>query len=492
VTPVVGAPLQAPSNTAPPLISGSALDGKTLTTSDGTWSGSTPMSFAYQWQRCNTSGAACVPIASTTAKTYTMVSADVGSTLRVVVTASNAAGSAYAAAVNSDGPSSYWRLDDSGSTAADARGLANGTYIGAPQQAQSLLPGDPDAAVSLDGTSQYVEVAGDPGWTPAAFSIEFWVRPAIVPDNRTIAADQSTSLTGWWLNTDPSGALRMFIGNGTAWEYAAAGPTLVPGSTYQIVATYSGSVARLYVNGSLASTGPTVTMSPDGGAESAPARLRVELRRSVLPGVIDDASFYPYALSASQVSAHGAAASVSSAATSAATATVAAAAPVNSSLPVVSGVAQAGQTLSATAGGWSGTAPIGYAYQWQRCSPGCVNVGSNASTYLLSGADVGSTVQVVVTASNTAGSAAATSAQTGTVTAQVSSGTLMVTIASGGDDREADVKGAQSAGYPPAGTATTFATGKVFTAARRLAFGNYGVYVPLCGSTRRGCRLERR
>jgi hypothetical protein len=154
-------------------------------------------------------------------------------------------------------------------------------------------------------------------------------------------------------------------------------------------------------------------------------------------------------------------------------------APANTGLPVVSGTAQAGSTLSVSTGSWSGTAPIAFAYQWQRCGGSCVNVGGNQATYLLSSADVGATMQVVVTASNGVGSASATSAQTGVVAAQATSGTLTVSLASGADDGEADLTGVQSAGYPPAGTPTVNVAGKTMTAGRRLAFNAYGVYVPL-------------
>ena len=67
-----------------------------------------------------------------------------------------------------------------------------------------------------------------------------------------------------------------------------------------------------------------------------------------------------------------------------------ASAPSNTSVPVVSGVAQVGQTLTASTGSWSGTSPISYAYQWQRCSPGCVAVaGATESTYVVAAADLG-------------------------------------------------------------------------------------------------------
>jgi hypothetical protein len=145
---------------------------------------------------------------------------------------------------------------------------------------------------------------------------------------------------------------------------------------------------------------------------------------------------------------------------------------------VISGTAQAGQTLSASTGSWSGTTPLSYGYQWQRCGSVCANVGSNANTYALTSADVGSTMQVVVTASNSAGSAPATSAPTAVVSAQSTSGTLTLTLAAGADNGEVDVNGAQTGGYPPPGSASVW-VGQTLTAARRLAYGSYGIYEPL-------------
>jgi hypothetical protein len=84
-----------PANTAPPTISGTPQDGQTLSATTGTWSGS-PSSYGYQWQRCDSSGAACSSVAGATTATYALTSADVGATMRVVVTATNVAGSASA------------------------------------------------------------------------------------------------------------------------------------------------------------------------------------------------------------------------------------------------------------------------------------------------------------------------------------------------------------------------------------------------------------
>jgi hypothetical protein len=90
-----------PSNTSLPTISGTTQQGQTLNASAGSWSGTTPISYAYQWQRCDSSGAACAAIAGATSTSYSVGSAEVGSTLRVSVTASNSAGSTSASSMAS-------------------------------------------------------------------------------------------------------------------------------------------------------------------------------------------------------------------------------------------------------------------------------------------------------------------------------------------------------------------------------------------------------
>src|SRR5439155_25874571 len=49
-------------------------------------------SFGYQWLRCDEAGANCGPIELASESGYTVVPADLGATLRVEVTAANAAG----------------------------------------------------------------------------------------------------------------------------------------------------------------------------------------------------------------------------------------------------------------------------------------------------------------------------------------------------------------------------------------------------------------
>lgn len=100
--------------------------------------------------------------------------------------------------------------------------------------------------------------------------------------------------------------------------------------------------------------------------------------------------------------------------------------PANTSGPVVSGSTTLGQSLATSTGAWSGTAPISYSYQWQRCDPGCASIpAATASAYQLVSADQGALIQVVVTASNSAGIDQATSNRVGPISAGLIAGTVL-------------------------------------------------------------------
>jgi hypothetical protein len=76
----------APHNTILPAITGTPTVGQTLTASTGTWAGTAPITYAYQWLRA---GAA---IGGAVASTYVLVAADATHAISVQVTAHNALG----------------------------------------------------------------------------------------------------------------------------------------------------------------------------------------------------------------------------------------------------------------------------------------------------------------------------------------------------------------------------------------------------------------
>jgi hypothetical protein len=96
------APATPPTNTGQPTISGTPQQGARLTASTGTWTGTPPISFAYQWVRCGADGGQpdggnCAIVSGATDRRYRLVGADVGFRMRVRVTATNADGSRTAA-----------------------------------------------------------------------------------------------------------------------------------------------------------------------------------------------------------------------------------------------------------------------------------------------------------------------------------------------------------------------------------------------------------
>jgi hypothetical protein len=83
-----------PLNTVRPQISDSFRVGSVVSATTGEWDND-PTAYAYAWQRCSTNNslASCTPIGGATQATYLLTAADEGFWIRVVVTASNSAGS---------------------------------------------------------------------------------------------------------------------------------------------------------------------------------------------------------------------------------------------------------------------------------------------------------------------------------------------------------------------------------------------------------------
>lgn len=152
----------SPHNTAAPQLSGAgSVVGSELTASQGTWGGSAPISYSYQWLRCNASGEACTDIVGAQANTYTLAEADAGYSVRALVTATNAAGdlsvaTPYTSLVGDDSDG-----DGVGDSADDCDFVQSGTV-----KANGCVPEE------IDVTSAS-SIEGDPAVDGAGLSINY-------------------------------------------------------------------------------------------------------------------------------------------------------------------------------------------------------------------------------------------------------------------------------------------------------------------------------
>jgi hypothetical protein len=169
----------APANTVTPAVAtvGELLPGDALSAEPGQWSaptGTGATTLSYQWQDCNEEGAGCRTISGGEGNGYTATVADVGHSLRALVTATDSDGSTSAASpvtavVNAPlpviQPTSITTNAGAGLTAGSTPGAPNGS--GANEDAQLHLAGHPTitrgfASRALTITGQLASASGSP------------------------------------------------------------------------------------------------------------------------------------------------------------------------------------------------------------------------------------------------------------------------------------------------------------------------------------------
>jgi hypothetical protein len=246
-----------PSNTAPPTISGTAQDTQVLTASPGTWSGAQSMTFAYQWQRCD--GTSCTSIAGATGASYTVVTADVSSQLRVAVTATNANGfatatSASTATVQANptaaGTVALWHMDEtSGNVMKDSVGGHNGTIF----SAQLGLPGFLGTAYGF--TRSYVSVPSASDLNPVSSNLTVTLHvkttsaPAS-PDWDLIRKGLYTTAGGEFkMEYQPSGQASCGFKGSSNYGELMAGPAINDGKWHTVQCIKTASAIKVVVDG---------------------------------------------------------------------------------------------------------------------------------------------------------------------------------------------------------------------------------------------------
>jgi PASTA domain len=85
---------RSPENAVAPIVSGTAAVGELLQATPGSWAGTLPISFTYQWQRCDAVELTCIDLPGQTGSALQLTDDLAGYRVRVVVTGANAGGSA--------------------------------------------------------------------------------------------------------------------------------------------------------------------------------------------------------------------------------------------------------------------------------------------------------------------------------------------------------------------------------------------------------------
>jgi Papain family cysteine protease/Ig domain of plant-specific actin-binding protein len=394
---VVGQPVDAVA----PSISGTPRRGQTLTASPGTWSpGGTTVS--YQWQRAASGSSSWTVITGATAASYVPGAADVGNTLRVVVTETNSNGQ--------------------GSAASNATGaIASGGPVVATV---------PTAGGTLRVGQTLSASAGT--WSPAATAYAYQWQRSTNAGSTWIGISGATHSTYVTTVTDANAYERVVVtatnsfGSGSSTS-AAIGPISdVPYNT-----TLPGITGNAYQGQRLTATA--------GGWSPAGTSYAYQWQRSTDAGQtwasVSGATQSSYVLGSSDVGANvrvlitATNAYGTADAWRAVAATIGNGAPATTGAPVLGGTAIRGYTLTVTNGSWN-PAPSSFSYQWQSLVNGTwTNItGATSAHYVPAVSDEGTTLRALVTGTNAYGQATATSGATTSIRASAPAKLSMPTI----------------------------------------------------------------
>ena len=245
------------------------------------------------------------------------------------------AATTYSGTVRGDGPSAYYRLDDSsGANASDSSGNARqATYVGGISAgATGLLASDSDPGVVLDGSTGYIS---GPSLAPltgnSSRSVELWFKttsttqqPLLDSGNTGVAGQsflvgltQTNGVANAPAQNSP-GVIVILGGN----DVYLPGLTLTDGAAHHLVVTLLGSTLQIYVDGGtpqgFARTGTswstlrsqpfTLGSAPNTTANPAwlgHSRTTIDGNGGTyFSGTVDDAAVYPLALSSALIATH--------------------------------------------------------------------------------------------------------------------------------------------------------------------------------------------
>ncbi len=380
VLPMVAAD-PSPKLISAPVVSGSLVRGATLTTTTGAYTNS-PTGYSYQWQR---DGA---DIFGATSQTYVTTSDDVSHRIRVLVTASNADGSAVgtSASVGLILPQLPTSTQAPVASGTPKRGstltATSGTWTENPTSYTYQWQRDKGTGfVNISGatTVSYTLVVSD---LTASIRVLVTARNASGPSTSPATSNAVGPVAGAPPVNSGVPQISGTAARGSA-LVAAAGTWGGAGNSYSFQwQHYANSTWTTIASATLA--GYTVPAGDEG------FKLRVLVTASNYDGTVTVASDP--------------------------TDTVVGAPPVLTSVPAPTGTPSRGSALTARQGTWDGVGNT-FKYQWQRdLGSGYSNIaGATAISYVLQPADTGASIRVQVTATNVDGTASGLSDAVGPV-----------------------------------------------------------------------------
>jgi hypothetical protein len=223
-------PAAAPVNDVAPSITGTATQSRVLSGFAGGWNGSPPPAIVLQWMRCDSAGGNCAAISGATSPTYRPIAADVGSTLRLQVTATNATAKVALSSAPTTAVASGPAVTQMGDTSTGFTSV----YVSTATELTSIF-----TATSSGTTTDFEFFARGAGgtqvFTPKVYSVVNGVKGVLLATGAAVTVPKGTngqwyvskmsglaltSGTRYVLALDPTGTPSTYVGSETNGEMA--------------------------------------------------------------------------------------------------------------------------------------------------------------------------------------------------------------------------------------------------------------------------------